>query len=113
MWPHIHNRILAALLVAQITALGYFAVKEFRYTAVLLVLPVCTVVFYMFCRNNYYPSISVVSLWVAAEVPKAKPSYDAIIQAYTPPCLQEGHPGIRDKRSNLATKLDSTVDAVL
>jgi hypothetical protein len=113
MWPHIHNRILAALFVAQITALGYFGVKEFPYTAILIILPVCSAIFYLFCRQNYYPSVAVVSLWVAAEVPKAKPSPGEIVEAYTPPCMQEGHPGIRDKRSNLATKLESTVDSVL
>lgn len=112
-WPHIHNRILAALLVAQITALGYFGVKQFPYTPILVILPVVSAIFFMFCRNNYYPSIRYVSLWTASEVPKAKPPSEAIIEAYTPICLQEGHPGIRDRRSNLATQLDSSVNAVL
>lgn len=112
-WPHIHNRILAALLVAQITALGYFGVKQFPYTPILVILPVASAIFFMFCRNNYYPSIRYVSLWTASEVPKAKPPSEAIIEAYTPICLQEGHPGIRDRRSNLATQLDSSVNAVL
>lgn len=113
MWPHIHNRILAALFVAQITALGYFGVKQFSFTPLLILLPIASVVFYMFCRNNYYPGIRVVSLWTAAEVPKAKPSTEAIVEAYTPESMQEGHPGIRDRRSNLATQLNSTVNAVL
>ncbi|KAG0616625.1 hypothetical protein M758_5G129300 [Ceratodon purpureus] len=112
-WPHIHNRILAALLVAQITALGYFGVKQFPFTPVLVVLPIASAIFYVFCRNNYYPSIRYVSLWTAAEVPKAKPPPGAIAEAYTPACLQEGHPGIRDRRSNLATQIDSSINAVL
>lgn len=113
MWPHIHNRILAALFVAQITALGYFGVKEFLFTPILIILPVATVIFYMFCKKNYYPSIVVVSLWTAAETPKSRPSEGAIAYEYTPSCLQEGHPGIRDRRSNLATQLNSTINAVV
>lgn len=113
MWPHIHNRILAALFVAQITALGYFGVKEFLFTPILIILPVATVIFYMFCKKNYYPSIVVVSLWTAAETPKSRPSEGAIAYEYTPSCLQEGHPGIRDRRSNLATQFNSTINAVV
>lgn len=113
MWPHIHNRILAALFVAQITAIGYFGVKEFPFAPILIILPVLTVLFYMFCKKNYYPSIKVVSLYVAADIPKAQPSVATVAEAYTPTCLQEGHPGIRDRRSNLATKIDSTVNAVV
>ena len=112
-WPHIHNRILGALFVAQITALGYFGVKQFPFTPFLVVLPIASVVFYFFCRNTYYPSIRFVSLWTAAEVPRAKPPSDAIIDAYTPPCMQENHPGIRDRRSNLANQVDSSINAVL
>lgn len=112
-WPHIHNRILAALFVAQITAIGYFGVKEFPFAPIIIILPVLTVVFYMFCKKNYYPSIKVVSLSVAADVPKSQPSSAVITDAYTPVVLQEDHPGIRDRRSNLATKIDSTVNAVV
>lgn len=112
-WPHIHNRVLAALFVAQITAIGYFGIKEFPFSPFLIVLPILTVVFYMFCKKNYYPSIKVVSLYVAADVHKAQPSAESIAHAYTPVPLQEGHPGIVDRRSNLATKIDSTVNAVV
>ena len=87
--------------------------KEFKYTPILIVLPVATAVFYGFCRNNYYPSMKAVSLWTASEVPKSKPPSEAIIQAYTPPVMQDGHPGIREKRSNLATQLDSSLTGVL
>jgi hypothetical protein len=113
MWPHIQNRILAALFVAQLTAIGYFGVKEFAPTPILIILPVLTVVFYMFCKKNYYPSIKEVSLYVAADVPKSQPSSAVITEAYTPIVLQEDHPGIRERRSNLATKIDSTVNAVV
>jgi hypothetical protein len=113
MWPHIHNRILAALFVAQITAIGFFGVKEFAFAPILIILPVLTVVFFMFCRKNYYPSIRLVPLAVAADAPKAQPSPGAITEAYTPTVLQEGHPGIRDRRSNLATRIDTTVNAVV
>lgn len=112
-WPHIHNLMLSALFVAQITAIGYFGVKEFAPAPILIILPVLTVIFYMFCKKNYYPSIKVVSLYVASDMTKNQPPTSAIAQAYTPVVLQEGHPGIRDRRSNLATQIDATVNAVV
>ena len=84
MWPHIHNRVLCALVVAQITGLGYFSVKAFPYTPVLIILPVLSWCFYLFCKRNYYPSFAVVSLYVASEVSKEMPTMNSITEAYTP-----------------------------
>ena len=54
-----------------------------------------------------------VPLSVAADAPKSQPSSAEIDEVYSPVVLQEGHPGIRDRRSNFATKLDTSVNAVL
>ncbi|KAH7841026.1 hypothetical protein Vadar_024624 [Vaccinium darrowii] len=32
MWPHIHTRLVAALVLFQVTMFGYFGIKEFIYT---------------------------------------------------------------------------------
>lgn len=84
MWPHIHNRVLCALVVAQITGLGYFSVKTFPYTPIVVILPVLSWCFYLFCKRNYYPSFAVVSLYVASEVTKEMPTMNSITEAYTP-----------------------------
>lgn len=84
MWPHIHNRVLCALVVAQITGLGYFSVKSFPYTPILIILPILSLFFYLFCKRNYYPSFAVVSLYVASEVSKEMPTMTSITEAYTP-----------------------------
>ncbi|CAK9165253.1 unnamed protein product [Ilex paraguariensis] len=39
MWPHIHTRILASLLLFQVTMFGYFGVKKFYYAPFLIPLP--------------------------------------------------------------------------
>ena len=96
--------------VAQITAIGYLGVTQFAFAPILIILPVLTGVFYIFCRQNYYPSIKVVSLYVAADVPKAQQFSAEINEAYTSVVLQEGHSGIRERRSNFAIKLDSSVN---
>jgi len=113
MWPHIHNRFLAALLVAQITALGYFAVKKFAYTVFLIILPILTFAFYLYCKRNFYPSFAVVSLYVASDVVKETPSTNTIVEAYTPTCLLEGEEfedaNFQDAHSNMTSRSNSGI----
>lgn len=90
MWPHIHNRFLAALFVAQLTLLGYFGVKKFAYAPILIILPILTYAFYLYCKRNYYPSFAVVSLFVASQEVKEFPSVQACVEAFIPACLLEG-----------------------
>lgn len=87
MWPHIHSRILAALLLSQITMLGYFSVKEFPYSPLLIPLPVGTLIFGYICWRFYYPSFRFSPLVSACEEVKEMLSIDAIVEAYTPACL--------------------------
>lgn len=113
MWPHIHNRILVALLVSQITALGFFAVKKFPYTVFLIFLPLATFAFYLYCKRNFYKSFAVVSLYVASQPVKETPSMDTIVQAYTPTCLLEGDQfedaDFQDARSNMTSRTNSGI----
>jgi hypothetical protein len=113
MWPHIHNRFLAALLVSQITALGYFAVKQFPYTVFLIFPILATFAFYLFCKRNFYPSFAVVSLSVASQPAKEIPSTAAIVEAYTPTCLLENEKfedaEFQDARSNMTSRSNSGI----
>ncbi|KAG0604384.1 hypothetical protein M758_10G168100 [Ceratodon purpureus] len=113
MWPHIHNRFLAALLVSQITALGYFAVKKFPYTVFLIFPIIATYAFYLYCKRNFYPSFAVVSLEVASQPVKETPSTTTIVEAYTPTCLLDGDKfedaEFQDARSNMTSRSNSGI----
>lgn len=113
MWPHIHNRFLGALLVSQITALGYFAVKKFPYTVFLIFLPIATFAFYLYCKRNFYPSFAVVSLYVASQPVKETPSMVSIVEAYTPTCLLDSDKfedaDFQDARSNMTSRSNSGI----
>ena len=87
MWPHIHSRIVASLLLSQLTMLGYFGVKQFKYVPLLFPPLVATLVFAYICRKFFYPSFSVSPLSATCKEPKTPPSIESIIGAYTPQCL--------------------------
>ncbi len=116
MWPHIHSRILASLFVAQITMIGYFGIKKFPYTVLVIFLPFITIGFTLICKMNYYPSFQVTSLAIASEVVTQSPSLSAIINAYTPACLQseadksEDTDRFEDARSNVSSRTDSGIN---
>ncbi|KAG9439406.1 hypothetical protein H6P81_019571 [Aristolochia fimbriata] len=87
MWPHMHLRILAALFLFQLTMIGYFSVKEFYYTPVLVFLPIISLVFAYVCSNCFYRSFDVTPLEVVAQSVKEVPNMEPIFAAYVPPCL--------------------------
>eukprot|EP00271_Cylindrocystis_brebissonii_P014221 TRINITY_DN35505_c0_g1_i1.p1 TRINITY_DN35505_c0_g1~~TRINITY_DN35505_c0_g1_i1.p1 ORF type:complete len:740 (-),score=176.05 TRINITY_DN35505_c0_g1_i1:736-2955(-) len=66
MWPHMHNRILAALILSQITCLGYFGIKKFVGAVVLLPLPLLSGVYYFYAKGCFYRSFEMQSLEVAS-----------------------------------------------
>jgi hypothetical protein len=113
MWPHINNRILAALFVSQITMLGFFGVKEFPYTVLLIALPVMTVAFYFVCKLTFYPAFAHLPLAIASEEMKEIPSLASIVEAYTPACLLEGEQfedaKFEDAQSNVTSRTNSGI----
>jgi hypothetical protein len=113
MWPHLNNRILAALFVSQITMLGFFGVKEFPYTVLLIALPVMTVAFYFVCKLTFYPAFAHLPLAVASEEMKEIPSLASIVEAYTPSCLLEGEQfedaKFEDAQSNMTSRTNSGI----
>ncbi|KAL2610803.1 hypothetical protein R1flu_022495 [Riccia fluitans] len=87
MWPHIHSRILVGLFVSQITMLGFFGVKEFPYTPLLLPLPFLTILFATICHKIYYPSFKYVAIAVVSEEVREVPTLSSVVAAFTPSCL--------------------------
>ncbi|CAM6086043.1 unnamed protein product [Calypogeia fissa] len=86
-WPHIHNRFLAGLVVAQITAIGYFAIKKFAFVFFLFPLLLITYLFFSITQKVFYPSFKYVSILVASEEVKEVPTLSSIVDAFTPTCL--------------------------
>ncbi|KAI6703394.1 hypothetical protein NL676_012530 [Syzygium grande] len=54
MWPHMHLRILAALLLYQLTMFAYFGVKKFYYASFLIPLIILTLIFAYVCNEKFY-----------------------------------------------------------
>lgn len=87
MWPHIHVRLIGALLLYQVTMLGYFGVKEFRYTPFVIVLLILSLIFIFVCQKKFYRSFQSVPLEVASHELKESPNMEHIFRAYIPPSL--------------------------
>ncbi|TKY71936.1 CSC protein ERD4 [Spatholobus suberectus] len=87
MWPHIHNRILASLILYQITMFGYFGVQKFYYTPFLLPLPILSLVFGFVCAKKFYPAFQHTALEVAAPALKEVPNMELIFRSFVPPSL--------------------------
>ncbi|RWR88765.1 CSC1-like protein ERD4 [Cinnamomum micranthum f. kanehirae] len=87
MWPHMHTRILAALVLYQITMIGYFSVKEFYYTPFLLPLPILSLFFAYVCNKHFYLGFRFTPLEVACKSSKEIPNMESVFQAYIPPSL--------------------------
>lgn len=87
MWPHIHIRIIAALILYQLTMVGYFGVKEFHYTPFLIALPILSLIYVFFCQKKFARAFQSVPLEVAAHELKESPNMEQIFRAYIPPSL--------------------------
>jgi len=87
MWPHMHTRILAALFISQVTMIGYFSIKKFVYSPLLIPLPFVTLVFGYVCKKCFYTSFLITSMEVACNDVKKVPSLSSVVDAYTPPCV--------------------------
>ncbi|KAI4368072.1 hypothetical protein MLD38_016675 [Melastoma candidum] len=87
MWPHMHARILASLILYQVTMLGYFSVKKFVYAPVLIPGVILSFLFGYVCSNKFYRFFSSASVEVASPVLKEPPQLELIFKAYVPPSL--------------------------
>ncbi|KAF8732286.1 hypothetical protein HU200_016266 [Digitaria exilis] len=88
MWPHMHTRIIAALLLYQATMIGVFGLKEFTYSPILVPLLPISFIFAYICHMRFYPAFANTPLEVTQHELKETPNMDAIYTAYIPPCLK-------------------------
>ncbi|CAK7350162.1 unnamed protein product [Dovyalis caffra] len=88
MWPHIHTRIIASLLLYQVTMFGYFGVKRFSFCTLFLIpLPILSLLFTYVCRKKFYRSFSNTPLEVASFELKEIPNMEHVFRSFIPPSL--------------------------
>ena len=87
MWPHMHSRILAALIIYQVTMFGFFAFKEFYYAPFMLPLIISSFIFAFVCKQRFYLAFYHTPLEVASRDLKEIPNLESVFAAYIPPCL--------------------------
>ncbi|XP_022715476.1 CSC1-like protein ERD4 [Durio zibethinus] len=87
MWPHMQTRIIGALLLYQVTMLGYFGVMKFYYTPILIPLPLLSLLFFYVCRKKFYKAFCHTALEVVSQELKETPQMDQIFKSFIPPSL--------------------------
>lgn len=56
-WPDVHGRIVYALIFSQVVLMGLMGTKEvYEAPPVLIVLPVLTIAFHIYCKGRYEPA---------------------------------------------------------
>ncbi|KAL3682931.1 hypothetical protein R1sor_000953 [Riccia sorocarpa] len=62
-WPYMFGYIIVALLIKHITLMGLMGLKEAKSsTPFLLPLPICTILFYFYCKNRFEHAFSCYAL---------------------------------------------------
>lgn len=92
MWPHMHSRIMAALIIFQVLMFGYLGLKKFAYAALMIPLVVISFVFSYACNSRFYRSFMNTPLEVAFKDTKEIPNVDSVYVAYIPPSLKPEKP---------------------
>ncbi|XP_031129633.1 CSC1-like protein ERD4 [Ipomoea triloba] len=89
MWPHMHTRVVAALILYQLTMIGYFGVKKFPYAPLLIPLPILSFIFAFVCRKKFYRFFQSTALEVvsAGKEKKEVPNMEIIFRSFIPPCF--------------------------
>ncbi|KGN49436.1 CSC1-like protein ERD4 [Cucumis sativus] len=87
IWPHIFNRIIASLLLYQLTMFGFFGVKKFYYAPILIPLPIISLIFAFLCHKKFYRSFANTALEVARNDLKEVPSMEQVFRSFVPPSL--------------------------
>uniref|UniRef100_A0A7N0VHY1 CSC1-like protein ERD4 n=1 Tax=Kalanchoe fedtschenkoi TaxID=63787 RepID=A0A7N0VHY1_KALFE len=87
MWPHMHNRILGALLLFQVTMFGYIGAKKKLYSLLLIPLLIATLIFAYICGEKFYKFFKCTALEVVARELKEVPNLERIYRSYVPPSL--------------------------
>lgn len=87
MWPHIHTRLVAALVLFQVTMFGYFGIKKFYYTPLIIPLPILSLIFAFICSKKFYRFFQATALEVACRELKETPNMEQVFRSYIPPSL--------------------------
>ncbi|KAG5562254.1 hypothetical protein RHGRI_005100 [Rhododendron griersonianum] len=87
MWPHIHTRLVAALVLFQVTMFGYCGIKKFYYTPLIVPLPILSLIFAFFCSKKFYRFFQATALEVACRELKETPNMEQVFRSYIPPSL--------------------------
>ncbi|KAJ4844207.1 CSC1-like protein erd4 [Turnera subulata] len=87
MWPHIHTRIIASLLLFQLTMCGFIGVKKFYYTPALFPLPIVSLLFWYVCNKKFYRAFADTALEAASRELKENPDMEQVFRAFIPPSL--------------------------
>ncbi|XP_016439858.1 CSC1-like protein ERD4 [Nicotiana tabacum] len=90
MWPHIHTRMLATLILYQVTMCGYFGIKTFAPTPVLFPLPIFSLIFAFICQKKFRRFFESPALEVVSHELKEIPNMDIVFRSFIPPCLSAG-----------------------
>ncbi|KAG6529629.1 hypothetical protein ZIOFF_011841 [Zingiber officinale] len=104
MWPHMYLRIIASLIVYQVTMFGYIGLlREFFYAPLLIPIIVASFIFAYVCQKHFYLAFFHNPLEVASQGKKEIPNMEAIYTAFIPQCLTndkfEGGDQFEDARS--------------
>ncbi|KAK4589079.1 hypothetical protein RGQ29_019903 [Quercus rubra] len=87
MWPHMHKRILAALIIYQLTMFGYFGAKQFIYVPLLLPAIILSLIFGYVCSKKFYRFFRDTALEVACRDLKEIPNMEQVFRSYITPSL--------------------------
>ncbi|XP_021904650.1 CSC1-like protein ERD4 [Carica papaya] len=87
MWPHLHSRLIAALLLYQLTMAGFFGVMEFMFAPFMIPLPIISLIFEFVCREKFYRFFQHPALEPASKEIKETPNMEQIFRSYIPPYL--------------------------
>ncbi|GAB2228714.1 hypothetical protein Droror1_Dr00022837 [Drosera rotundifolia] len=98
MWPHLYKRIIAALILYQVTMFGYFIIKKFVYAALLIPLPIISLIFAFVCQKKFYRFFQTTVLEVVADELKESPNMEQVFRSFLPPSLATSSEKVEDEQ---------------
>ncbi|KAG6695811.1 hypothetical protein I3842_09G116600 [Carya illinoinensis] len=87
MWPHMFIRILASLILYQVTMFGYFISKKFFYTAFVIPLIILSFIFGFVCHKKFYRFFHDMALEVVCRELKEVPNMELVFRSFIPQSL--------------------------
>lgn len=88
MWPHMHGRIIASLIIYQVTMFGYIGLKQFVYAPLILPLIAMSFIFAYVCKKRFYRAFAYTPLEVSCRATKEVPNMESIYSAFIPRSLK-------------------------